>query len=59
MLTAVMLLGKCSRPLLLHVDELIFSPLIPVPTSVSGRDDIQWELWISLDLSPVFLRSFL
>lgn len=54
-MTAVMSLGKCSLPLLLNVDELILSPLIPVLTSVSERGDIQWELWISLELFSLFL----
>jgi len=57
-MTAVMFLGKCSLPLL-NVDDLILSPLIPVLNLVSERDDIHWELWISLELSPLFLFSFL
>ena len=54
-MTALMLLGKCSLRLYLNVDDVIVISSYAVQTSVSERDDIDWELWISLEISLLFL----
>jgi hypothetical protein len=54
-MTALMLLGKYSLRLFLNVDDVIVISCHAVQTSVSERDGTHWELWISLEISLVFL----